>query len=246
METDDPYTYKNAQSEFVLEDDSIDIIYNFHGENAPITVGVYNKMSKPVYIDWRKSGIIIDNHSNTYREPLDAYAAQGDTGTVDYGRFLNDPEGLGFVKPGSRLNTQVLELANFNFHKIPEDKFTSEYKETHFDNFERKFKRIFYTWEDSPIYIQTFLTVYEKANDMSDPLYYENEFYMSQLIRGGKTSPSHVKAFKEGNGNIFFVKKEKGTFWKKAGNTSLKILGGVAVVTGNIVVWALEGSDVYE
>ncbi|MDL2215382.1 hypothetical protein LJC00_04255 [Dysgonomonas sp. OttesenSCG-928-M03] len=246
MSTNDPYTFKNNQGEFVLQGDSIDVIYNFNGMNAPITVGVYNKMSIPIYIDWRKSGVVIDNHSATYKEPLDIYAAYGgDTSIVDFGRYLNDPEGICTIKPGTRSNTQVLELTNFNFHKIPKDRFQYNHIEKNANNDLSKLKRILYTEEDSPIYVETFLSIYESANNISEPLIFETAFYMSELINAESKKPSDLSNKKNERGDFFYVKREKNTKWKKFGNTSLKVLGGVALVTGNIIVWALESGNGY-
>ncbi len=246
MSTNDPYTFKNNQGEFVLESDSIDVIYNFNGMNAPITVGVYNKMSIPIYIDWSKSGVVIDNHSATYKEALDIYAAYGgDTSTVDFGRYLNDPEGLSTVKPGIRSDTQVLELTNFNFHKIPKDRFEYNHMERSKNKDLSKLKSIIYTEEDSHIYIETFLAIYESANDMSTPLIYETAFYMSELIDAENKKPSGLSNKRDKRGDFFYVKRKKNSKWKKFGNTSLKVLGGVASVTGNIIIWALESSNGY-
>jgi len=238
MEGVDPYISQNEKNEFVIETDSVDVVYNFHGRNAPIRVGVHNKMSTAVYVDWRKSGVVIDGNVSTFREPLDEYAQWGDTGTVNYGRFLNDPDGMTMVKPGQRLNTQVLELANFNFHTIPDSLFNTT-NSTWIDGGKSELKSIIYESGNSPIYIGTFLTIYERANDTDDTLIFDADFYMSELVQGKKKKPSSMQAYKNKRGDVFYSERRKDTFWKKAGNTSLKVLGGVAVVTGNIILWSL-------
>lgn len=249
MSSNDPFIFKNSQGEFVLEGDSINVIYNFNGENAPITVGVYNKMSKPIYVDWRKSGLVIDGNVVTYREPIDLYVIDEDMRGDDYARYLNDPEGLSTVKSEVRLNTQVLELTNFNFDKISDDKFQQNDYIEDGKSYKSKFRNILYTENDSPIYIESFLAIYEQANDLSNPLMFETSFYMSELEKAGKKSPSSLSQNRGSRGDLFYVKdgiqKEqkdnKGSMWGKIGKTSLDVLGVAAVVTGNIVVWALDG-----
>lgn len=238
MEGVDPYIFKNEKNEFVIETDSVDVIYNFHGRNAPIIVGIRNKMSTPVYVDWRKSGVVIDGNVSTFREPIDEYAQWGDTGKVNYGRFLNDPDGMSMIKPKQRINTQVLELANFRFHNIPDSVFHLNPSEV-ISSEKQELKNILYTPEDSPIYIGTFVTIYEQANTTDNTLIFDADFYMSELIQGKKKKPSSLQAYKSKRGDVFYTERVKDTFWKKAGNTSLKVLGGVAVVTGNIILWSL-------
>lgn len=239
MEGVDPYIYQNEKSEFVIESDSIDVIYNFHGQNAPITVGIYNRKSTPVYVDWRESGVIIDGQTSMFREPLDANVPWGNAKTSRYARFLNDPEGMTLIKGGHRRDVQVLELANFNFSAIPDSMFILNNNNPESDSENLKLKSILYGTEDSPIYLGTFLTIYERADDMSEALIFEADFYMSELIQGKKTKPSSIKAYKDNRGDIFYAVRKKDTFWGKAGSTSLKILGGTAVITGNIILWAL-------
>lgn len=242
MDEVDAYIYQNEKSEFVIESDSIDVIYNFHGQNAPITVGILNRKATPVYVDWRESGIVIDGQVSTYREPLDVYAQWGDTSAANYGRFLNDPDGMTLVKPGRRFDTQVLELANFNFSSIPDSLFTTNYTGVGADEVNGNLKSIIYGTENSPIYLATFLTIYERADNMDEALVFEGDFYMSELIQGKTTKPSSLKAYKSNRGDMFYAVRKKDTFWKKAGSTSLQILGVAAVVTGNIILWSL-GDD---
>lgn len=234
----DPYISRNQNNELVIETDSVDVIYNFHGKNAPITVGVYNKMSVPVFVDWRKSGVVIDGNVSTYREPLEEYALWGDTGTVNYGRFLNDPEGMSMVKPRQRLNTQVLELSNFNFHTVPDSIFQLNQAGIFYQE-NKDLKSITYGIDNSPIYLGTFLTIYERVDNTDETLIFDADFYMSELIQGKKKKPSSLKVYKSKRGDLFYSERRKDTFWKKAGGVSLKVLGVAAVVTSNIVLWSL-------
>lgn len=240
MSSDDPYILKNGKGEFVIADDSLEILYNFYGENAPITIGVDNKGSQSVFIDWRRSGVIIDGKSGTFREPVDEEKYDE---AAEYGRFLNDPEGLSIVKPYSRLNTQVLELSGFRFEQIPDEKFLETYTVADRKGNNKQYKNISYSEEDSPIHLRIFLTIYENTEAIHTPLVYETDFYMSELIRGDKTLPSKIYALKNKKGDSFFVKYTKDTAWKKIGSTSLNVLGVAAIVTGNIIVWALESGE---
>lgn len=38
---------------FNVENDSVKISYSFYGKNAPVSIQVFNKSDKPLYIDWQ-------------------------------------------------------------------------------------------------------------------------------------------------------------------------------------------------
>src|ERR1043165_8012455 len=57
---------KNDEQEFIVDNDSIRISYNFGGENAPINLIVENKLDVPVYVDWQESALIVDDKAITY------------------------------------------------------------------------------------------------------------------------------------------------------------------------------------
>ncbi len=243
MNTRDPYTIKNDYGEFVVEGDSLDVIYNFYGHNAPITVGVVNKMSKPLYVDWTKSGIMIDDASTSYIE-LPRVSKGDDSQLTDFTYFLNNSDNLSYVKPYSRLNKQILELTNFNFHKINDSLYNNWNTEADSWGENKKYKTIRYAEADSPIYLRTFLTVYEDSRRIEDAFYYENAFYMSELIKIKGSSPESLAAFRYGRGDFFYVKNEKEKKPLKETKKSSNLLQKVTSVTGQITSWAVEGSKV--
>lgn len=245
MNTKDTYTLKNENGEFVVEGDSLDVIYNFYGQNAPIAIEVINKMSKPLYIDWSNSGIMIDNVAITYIESS-GNSSENNSRIIDFSYFLDNSDDLSYVKPYSRLGKQILELTNFNFRKIDDSHYQNWHTEADSWGENKKYKTIRYVETNSPIYLRTFLTIYEDSQKKEDAYYYENDFYMSELIKLKGSSLESVAAFQQERGDFFFVKerkekkpskekKNKGTIFQKVGN-----------VTGQIMLWAVEGSSVKE
>jgi len=49
---------KNKKQEFIAENDTCRITYNFYGEKGPIHISIYNKTNKPLQVDWKKSAVI--------------------------------------------------------------------------------------------------------------------------------------------------------------------------------------------
>src|SRR4051812_46882763 len=56
----------NDKLEFVAENDSLRLVYNFNGANAPINITIQNKLQKPVYIDWQRSALIVNDKAISY------------------------------------------------------------------------------------------------------------------------------------------------------------------------------------
>ena len=51
---------------FNFENDSVKITYSFYGNNAPVSIQVFNKLDKPLYIDWQRSAAIIGDNAVSY------------------------------------------------------------------------------------------------------------------------------------------------------------------------------------
>ncbi|NJK94029.1 MAG: hypothetical protein HC905_03055 [Bacteroidales bacterium] len=49
---------RNNEQEFIQENDTFKVQYSFWGEDCPITIQINNKLSEPLYIDWKKSAIV--------------------------------------------------------------------------------------------------------------------------------------------------------------------------------------------
>lgn len=237
LNTNDPYTNKNTQSLFIQEGDSLDITYSFYGENAIVTIGIVNKMSKAVYIDWRKSGVIIDSIVSPFINQPPLIQEDKD---VNFSQYMNDPRGLSYIRPYSSFEKQVMELSNFNFNKVPSEYFLKQYTEADSKGHNRLIPSIQYNEKNSPLLLKTYLTVYEESASVYDPLIFESDFYISEIIRGGKRTG--LQSFKDKQGDIFFVRYEKSKFFKNIGESTRKAAGITTVTLGNIALWAIEGA----
>ncbi|HNC30155.1 MAG TPA: hypothetical protein PKX08_09130, partial [Cyclobacteriaceae bacterium] len=55
-----------TQNEFIAENDTVKISYDFSGEQGPVKISIYNKLSTPLYVDWSKSALIIGDMRKSY------------------------------------------------------------------------------------------------------------------------------------------------------------------------------------
>jgi hypothetical protein len=56
----DSHLSQNEKKEFIVENDTVTIKYSFAGVNFPITLSIYNKLQKPLYIDWGRSVVVLN------------------------------------------------------------------------------------------------------------------------------------------------------------------------------------------
>lgn len=241
MNSDDPYTFKNSLNDFYQTTDSVYVIYSFAGENAPITIDILNKKNKPIYVDWKKSGIVMDDSGE-----FDEKTVFDDERLIDFGQYMSDPEKMTRIRPGHSELKQVLELTNFNFRKIPDNQFVKRHTSADAAGDNRKMKSIRYSVQDSPVYLQTYLTVYDNASRSGEPLVFHTDFYMKELSKSSSLKPDEIYAIEKGQGDTFFVQVEKNKTIRKVGNLSLEILGGTLIVGGGIILDVLAGVDAYD
>ena len=77
LESNDTIGEKNEDKDFVIENDSVFISYCFYGENAPISITVYNKTDEPLFVDWQRSALIIDDVATSYYQEKAPIQADG-------------------------------------------------------------------------------------------------------------------------------------------------------------------------
>nr|WP_319398359.1 hypothetical protein [uncultured Carboxylicivirga sp.] len=51
------------QGGFLFENDTISVSYTFNGNNCPLNINIFNRINKPLYVNWDQSSVIINNES---------------------------------------------------------------------------------------------------------------------------------------------------------------------------------------
>src|SRR5258706_7879221 len=118
---DSPEVQKNNKKEFTWENDTMRLTYNFHGEGGPLSMTVYNKMDKPLFVNWKKSALIRDGQAFSLFDH-NVQISGSYSGSSGGGRYFQStsgnisgsfdlPEGMNLIPPGSyitkSLNTMV-------------------------------------------------------------------------------------------------------------------------------------------
>jgi hypothetical protein len=209
---------ENDAHEFVYENDSIIVRYNFNGPNCPVSLYVENKLNRSLYIDWNRSAIVQNNQSRPYR-PQDAII-EG-TANSSSSSYVNDPtffstssnfhgtisgnESVAFLPPHSYKIEKMLTLES---ELIPTPSPKKDYAET-FSTPTGSTRVYFFDYEkeNSPRHYRSFMTL--STNPSFDKTFVlDHEFWVSEITEA--TLNLSVTSENENKGNQYYLRKSTG------------------------------------
>ncbi len=229
---------KNDKQEFVVENDSIRIQYNFNGHNAPINLTIQNKLNVPVYIDWQQSALIINDKAisympntvpiegafngatvnwNSYR-PNSSYSTT--SGTINAKAIL--PDKLDFIPPQSYIAKNPMGITNQLIENIP-DSAVQQVKLTLAGGSYARATHAAFTETSSPLRFKSYLTLII-GEQTARPVAYQHSFYISEVYTT-ELDPGSFWFNSEYRGNQYYVTETTG-FGK-----GFAIVAGVALLT---------------
>lgn len=211
---------RTSDGDFVQENDTVCVTYRFCGEDAPVCITIYNKLDEPLYVDWRRSAIIIDGKATSYSS--DALLFEDAPGLM--------PTELEMIPPHAMIEHQPLTLADFSFHKVPK----GEYRPVTYPDGRKGEVELLvrdYTLDDTPLAFRSYISLLTGGSGHELPRYlvFDKSFYVSQLIRAGGLSPKHFGPVARQAGDTFYVRHVRG---RTLGYTMLSVVilaGAVAV-----------------
>ncbi|RYE19505.1 MAG: hypothetical protein EOP51_19720, partial [Sphingobacteriales bacterium] len=192
-------TKSQETGEYEFENDSVKISYSFYGAEAPVAVNVYNKLNQPLYIDWQKSALVINERAvsylsdnvkingtisaetDTYNRGIIADASHYTNGTLNANATL--PKSTTFLPPHSQSTNRSVQLVA-GFLAIPDSVFKYE-RAVYTDQGNvvlSKVKAANFSEQDSPLKFKSYLTLYTITDNQVKPIAYEHDFFISKSI----------------------------------------------------------------
>jgi len=224
---------RNDFGDFIQENDTVLVSYNFFGENAPVHISIYNKTKEPVYVDWTRSSIIIDGVANSYYEstiPIEGTTElyNNSITSTSWGTFSGGvtlPHGTNVIPPLSRIENTPLTLENLGFDKIPKSEFIKT-KFTTPDAQTVTLREKEYSPNDSPLHLRSHLTIYTEDENglLRKPIIFERSFYINKVIKASNISPKILLGGNQGPGDLFFTRKNSGKYWAIGAATAAGIV----------------------
>ncbi|AEW00941.1 hypothetical protein A4D02_13370 [Niastella koreensis] len=188
---------KNNRNEFVVENDSLRLIYNFSGQNGPIKISIYNKLDVPVYIDWQRSAVIVNDKTmpyvpgevqiegsysgSTYTSRFSHYGSS--SGNISATAYL--PTTVDFIPPKASINKTTINITSGYNSYIPDADFQKA-KYQILNGFTANVKKAAFTEGNSPLHFRSFISY--SVGESTDRLYtFEHSFFVSEVMSSGSS-----------------------------------------------------------
>jgi hypothetical protein len=228
--------YQTDNQTFVWENDSVKVQYAFWGKNCPLSIQIYNKLNKPLYVDWSKSAVIYSDGSSFI---LWNDQASINSGTVSSavnvgGLILGGSQTTGtivrsksvdFIPPASRVSVCPMYVRSTFIKPLPSE---LKKKQVYYGNME-PFKADFYTFNpnNSPFSFRCYLTLSTEDN-FANYFFLDQPFWVSQVIETQSEPNNFLKA-----DNLFSVNKTTGFGHVMQGVGVASLVVGAAYISGS-------------
>jgi hypothetical protein len=185
--------------EFIIENDSITVKYSFSGFNCPVHITIKNNLSKPIFVDWSKSAVIINGKRYPYwadEATLSAYVQSSQvqwypdysssTGSVSGSIYKN--ERVSFIPPQSFMTYTPIRLRSYYFN-LPGKEMGKEVNIYALTGVSKGL-RFDFDKENSPLKFRSFLTL-STEEDVKNPFYLDTEFWTTEVVETG-LNPAYI------------------------------------------------------
>ena len=195
---------KNKKQEFIAENDTCRITYNFYGEKGPIHISIYNKTNKPLQVDWKKSAVIFGDDAVSYFTPDSKIDGQIEktfykSNYSSISATISSPESLQFIPPQTSISNQNLFIqSKFNKNIIAESR--REAIET--KGATVKVKKYQFGKHNSPISFRSYITFMMENSSFS----VDHKFYATDMFETG-VRPGN---FPVNQGDKFYLRGKSG------------------------------------
>jgi hypothetical protein len=194
---------------FVFKTDSVEIAYQFRGDGGSIQIDVQNKTTKPMFVDWSKSTIIMNGKVNAYwkndysvhgRTRGQTVAIYGDN-TIGRQRIKGRISGMSvmdIIPPNSMLSKTPVRLVS-RFVRQDNAKM-----EPISDKNNQKVFRSRYDSLNSPVQFRSYLTI-SSATDFKTVSTFDQAFWVSSIALGRKSLSGKI----DDTTTTFYVKNKR-------------------------------------
>lgn len=235
-------TPKDEQTgDFIVKNDTLEIVYKFKGENGPLEVEIKNKLDEPLYVNWKKSALILGDQAISYsgnKIALDGKYSGSSDGLFfrDYqiqsGRITGTatvPEDIAFIPPHAKIDKKLLNVTA-GFISLAKDslKKLRVYQLEGEASYNVKIAR--FSRENSPLIFKSYITLYLEKDKNLQVLPYEQEFYVSQSIQTGR-KPKTTEFYKANRSDIFYNFEPTGYGKTMAVAGGVVLLGAMSATT---------------
>lgn len=206
----------NPRHEFVSNNDSILVIYNFNGENAPVNLVVKNYLNTPVFIDWKLSTMVVNGKAISYNQtsPIkieghyDGSAYRIGRSSTSEGNVMATatlPEEMSFIPGNTYISKTSEKMLDQFIYSVPDSAYHPKAMKLS-NGTNDVLKQASFSEQSSPVHFVSYLAV-RFGDPAAKPVMYQHNFFISTII---KTSEDpFVYGYAPGSqGDRYYVKGE--------------------------------------
>jgi hypothetical protein len=230
---------KNKEGVFVTENDSLGIEYSFGGYGGPVSIKIINKTNLPLFIDWKRSAIIVNNKAISYFNPgsridgtisSDFYQLSDRqvVGQATLNADLKAQDGEAFIPPNAYSQNTFINLSSFfNNETVVEQ---MKRQKLYIKGGEQNLLKIDFSESSSPLIFKSYIT-FMYADSAKKYFTRQHDFYISSST---KTSLSPEE---------YFVVTIPGDTFITSRFTGTSQFVGVTAILGGIILAAIVSPD---
>lgn len=237
LDTSNEYVEKVENGDFLFETDTLWIAYCFKGENAPVQITAFNKTDEPLYIDWSRSALIIDNMAMTYAGEKFKYSEEwfDSESVAQRNTSVSVSDNTTFIPPKSMVSEIPLYLSP-NFEHIDKKEYKNVYMVNKL-NQPLQVGRVNFEEDNTPLKFRSYLTVYSQPDK---PMVFSQDFYLQNIIKTSSLRPNDFGDNLIDRGDLFYtVKPANNNGWYALG-----IIGGLGLIVVGAAYGEPANSDV--
>lgn len=174
---------------FVSENDTVKVTYEFTGFDCPLTITVFNKLNKPIYIDWSQSSLITNGNRTSLWSNSASISGSTSSIQMKWSKGISTSEGafdgvmykdeqVSFIPPHSYIRVTRVHLIKTFFKHL--DNNSSRDITLATETGGESVRTFSFSHDDSPLKFRIFLSV-STDKEFSKPLYKEQSFWVSDV-----------------------------------------------------------------
>ncbi len=232
---------KSQYNDFFFENDTVQIVYSFSGMDCPFVIDIFNKLDKPIYINWPQSAVVVNgetkpiNNSAGVSNTYDDFEVYTDVNNNSNTTIVNNGYGRVNSRSLNSFNTSVIPAKSqltidhltlkSSFIDITQAESQERTPITAYTTEPINVKKYNFSHGSSPFKFRSFIT-YSDDSNFNTKHCVDDEFWVSSVFR---SASGQVKNSKD----TYYVSKTTGF-----GNFMI----GAAVVVGLTLYVIVEAS----
>lgn len=192
---------KDDNHEFVIENDTLKLVYHFKPDQGRIFVSIFNRTDEPMVIDWWKSAIIVGNKTYSFYNPNARMNGQIDADTsnvrktvsggssvyfADVNGTVHLNETSQFIPSHAQISKELFVLKLDTLKNLPEklakrDTIPVSSGATIAYRQKIPFRRMSFERDSSPLNFRSYLTFRIGKGRLEKEFSLEHKFYVSEV-----------------------------------------------------------------